>query len=126
LVPFVRGFFDAEGDVGPTYIGFSQKNGGVLSFLKHTLNKLGIRTGEIHVIDEKTRTKRIVISGKKNINKFVMLIGSNHPVKKRRLRTLKRAQDSKLKEIGGGAPQGVGPAVQLDSTPENSPGATVG
>ena len=30
----------------------------------------------------------------------------------------------KLKGIGGGAPQGVKPAVQLESTPEILPGAT--
>ncbi|MHA1679199.1 MAG: hypothetical protein ACTSW3_10585 [Promethearchaeota archaeon] len=30
----------------------------------------------------------------------------------------------KLKGIGGGAPQGVKPAVQLDSTPGNLPGET--
>ncbi len=30
----------------------------------------------------------------------------------------------KLKGIGGGAPQGVKPAVQLDPTPGNLPGAT--
>ena len=32
----------------------------------------------------------------------------------------------KLKGIGGGAPQGVDAAVQLDSTPGNSPGKTAG
>jgi hypothetical protein len=31
----------------------------------------------------------------------------------------------KLKGIGGGAPQREERAVQLDSTPDNSPGATV-
>ena len=30
----------------------------------------------------------------------------------------------KLKGIGGGAPQGVKPAVQLESTPGTLPGAT--
>ena len=33
---------------------------------------------------------------------------------------------SSLKGIGGGAPQGVKPAVQLESTPGNLPGATAG
>jgi hypothetical protein len=31
----------------------------------------------------------------------------------------------KLKGIGGGAPQREERAVQLDSTPDNSPGATI-
>jgi hypothetical protein len=32
----------------------------------------------------------------------------------------------KLKGIGGGAPQGVKPAAQLESTPGTLPGATAG
>ena len=56
LIPFIRGVFDAEGDVSPEsstspYVGFSQKNRDLLEFVRSVLNELGIETGEVFVAD---------------------------------------------------------------------------
>nr|BAJ48960.1 homing endonuclease I-ApeI [Candidatus Caldarchaeum subterraneum] len=94
LIPFIRGFFDAEGDIkldkDSPYIGFSQKNKEILHFIKENLEILGIRTGKIHLIDSRSHTFRFVIASEKGLVKFIETIGSSHPEKITKLRILRR------------------------------------
>jgi len=94
LIPFIRGFFDAEGDVGLSekspYIGFSQKNREVLLFLKENLERLDIKTGDVHLIDLRSHTYRFVIASKEGLKRFIKLIGSLHPEKIVKLHRLGR------------------------------------
>lgn len=91
---YIRGFFDAEGDVPPTtssspYICISQKNRQVLKELKKLLEELGITTGNIHTIDPTSKTLRFVIASKKSITQFIKIINSEHPEKKQSLNRIK-------------------------------------
>ncbi|GBC70351.1 hypothetical protein HRbin02_00117 [Candidatus Calditenuaceae archaeon HR02] len=92
LIPFIQGFFDAEGDIRVNkrspYLGFSQKNQDVLLFIKGNLRRLGIDTGEIHLIDSRSRVYRFVIASKLGILRYIGLVGSSHPEKVTKLRGL--------------------------------------
>ena len=93
LTSFIKGLFDAEGDISPKsskslYIGISQKNKELLEFVKNILEKLGIKTGEIHLIDSRTKTLRLAIGSYESIIRFIKLIGCEHPDKKSRLLAL--------------------------------------
>jgi intein-encoded DNA endonuclease-like protein len=91
---YIRGFFDAEGDVSPTtssspYIGISQKNRQVLEELKQILEELDISTGGIHTIDSTSNTLRFVVASKEAISKFITIINSEHPEKKNSLNRIR-------------------------------------
>lgn len=90
---YIRGFFDAEGDVSPRtstspYIGFSQKNRQVLQDLQQLLKELDLPTGHIHTIDAKSGTLRFVIASKQALTRFITIINSEHPQKRRTLHRL--------------------------------------
>ncbi|MHA1401238.1 MAG: LAGLIDADG family homing endonuclease [Candidatus Heimdallarchaeaceae archaeon] len=90
---FLRGFFDTEGDVSPEssstfYVGISQKNSTVLLQLRELINELGIRTTIPHIIDQKSQTYRISITGKEEIRKFAEVISSEHPVKCKKIKQM--------------------------------------
>jgi intein-encoded DNA endonuclease-like protein len=83
---YIRGVFDADGDVSPTssktcYVGISQKNVAFLEDIRSILIGLNIHPGKTHVIDKKSNTHRIAISEKKSLLRFIMIVGSEHPIK---------------------------------------------
>jgi len=58
--------------------------------VKETLVKLGIKSDNLHIIDQKSQTSRFVIASKQDIIKFANLIGSLHPDKLPKLQALAR------------------------------------
>ena len=115
-IEYVRGFVDAEGSVISSQKGFqidiSQKIKEPLEFLQEVLAEIGIRTTGIYKGPD--NVWRLRISSISNIARFHNLVGFRHPCKRKRLVTLLRRSlpgSSRLKGIGGGAPQGVEPAA---------------
>ena len=45
------------------------------------LTEMDIHAGKIHVIDAKSDTLRFAISDRQSLQRFIMIIGSEHPVK---------------------------------------------
>lgn len=95
---YIRGVFDTEGDVSPTssktpYVGISQKNEVFLTELKDILCEMDIHAGKIHIIDAKSDTLRFAISDRLSLQRFIMLIGSEHPVKARDLYRIRSLLD---------------------------------
>ncbi len=126
-ISYIKGFFDAEGGLpnkitsnSAKYIIFSQKNKESLEFIKDTLQELGIKTTNL------TRCGGVWefrITAKTSILKFIEKVGTLHPEKMKKIKKMKRAL---LSPNWRGDTQGVGGAVQLDSTPGISPGLTAG
>ena len=114
---YIKGFVDAEGSViyskKGVQIDVSQQIKEPLEFLAKTLNILGIRTTGIYL--GKDGIWRLRIASKDNLIRFASIIGFRHPSKSSKLLKLLKLcacpQPSKLKGIGGGAPQGVEPAA---------------
>jgi len=128
LIPYIRGFWDAEGGLpkNPTstlkaeerYISFHQKNRESLEFVRNHLINLKFSPTKI------TKCGKVFefrICRKEEIKKFYELIGSYHPEKMKRLKKL-----ASLSSNWRGGTQGVGRAVQSDSTPRILPGPTAG
>jgi intein-encoded DNA endonuclease-like protein len=87
---YIRGVFDTEGDVSPVssktpYVGISQKNEPFLQELTDMLSEMDIHAGKIHIIDEKSGTQRFAISERTSLERFITIIGSEHPVKSKDL-----------------------------------------
>ena len=86
---FIKAVFDTEGDVSPLssnikYVGISQKNKSFLYDIARMLEEFKIKANPPHVIDRKTNTYRISITGS-NLKLFIEKIGSEHPIKKNAL-----------------------------------------
>ena len=95
---YIRGVFDTEGDVSPrssktAYVGISQKNRTFLEETRRFLSDLDIHPGKTHVIDEKSGTLRMAISEKKSLLRFIKIIDSEHPVKRRDLQRIRSLLD---------------------------------
>ncbi len=77
---YIRGIFDAEGDVSlrNRYLEVSQKNTEILKWIKDELNCSGIHTGGIVIADKRSSTYKFVISGKKDVKIFREIIGFEH------------------------------------------------
>lgn len=126
-INYIRGFFDSEGGLpkkitknSQKYIIFSQKNKESLEFVKKVLQELNIKTTNLTKCGGVWEFR---ITTKNDILKFIEQIGSLHPEKVRKLTIIKRVLFS---SIWRGSTQGVGVAVQLDSTPGILPGQTAG
>lgn len=126
-VAYIRGFFDAEGGLpknplksNQKYLSLSQKNRESLVFLRNTLTKLGFQPTNLTICGKVWEFR---LTRKKDIIEFIEKIGSWHYEKQKRLKLLKRVL---LSPIWRGSTQGVGVAVQLDSTPGILPGSTAG
>jgi len=92
---FIRGVFDTEGDVSPEsskspYLGISQKNEAFLSDIGGMLMEMGIRPGKIHTIDKESGTLRVAVSERDSLEKFITIIGSEHPTKAEKLQRIQR------------------------------------
>jgi len=92
---FVRGVFDAEGDISPEssktpYVGISQKNEAFLDDIREMLEGMSIHPGKIHVIDQDSGTLRVAVSEKKSLETFITIIGSEHPTKAQELHRIQR------------------------------------
>lgn len=90
---YIRGVFDTEGDVSPHssksfYAGISQKNRTFIEEIRGLLKDLDIHPGKTHVIDKKSGTLRIAISEKKSLLRFIKIIKSEHPVKRKDLQRI--------------------------------------
>jgi len=99
---YIRGFFDAEGDVSPTnsttkYIGLSQKNIVALTKLRELIEELGLKCSKIYLADKRSNTFRVTIIGKQQIHKFYRVVGVEHPVK------LKKIEEIIFNEIEKGS-----------------------
>ena len=57
---------------------------------KKNLERLDIKTGDIHIIDSRSHTYRFVIASKEGLKRFIKLIGSSHPEKIVKLHRLGR------------------------------------
>ena len=118
---FVRGLFDAEGYIEywkprrMIRINLSNKSIDIINFARDTLVQLRMNP----YIRFSSKTYRLQIYRKADVEEYIKQIGFTYPQKIRRLQTLlmltKRGRPQggglKLKGIGGGAPQGVEPAV---------------
>jgi hypothetical protein len=98
---YIRGVFDTEGDVSPrssktAYVGISQKNRTFLEETRRFLSDLDIHPGKTHVIDEKSGTLRMAISDKKSLLRFIKIIDSEHPVKRRDLQRIRSLLDQEF------------------------------
>lgn len=95
---YIRGVFDTEGDVSPVssktpYVGISQKNETFLNELKDMLSDMDIHAGKIHIIDEKSGTQRFAISDRQSLQRFITIIGTEHPVKAKDLYRIRSLLD---------------------------------
>ncbi len=92
---YIQGFFDAEG-LAPkksNYIGFTQNNKDSLHFIKSVLEKNKIRCGSIR----RSRNSYVfIISNYGGIKKFIKLIGTSHPERKKNLERIYSFVNSKL------------------------------
>ena len=86
-IEYIRGYFDAEGGVSRNpkvryYLYFAQKNLKEIEQLKGWLENLGIKCGKIHNPSKKVDPNywRFFIS-KNSYEKFVLIVGSWHPMK---------------------------------------------
>lgn len=86
-IDYVRGYFDAEGSVNRDpkvryYLYFAQKNLADLQEVKDYLIEFGINCGKIHNPSKKIDPDywRFFIRAK-SYEKFIKIIGSNHPIK---------------------------------------------
>ena len=132
-VYYAIGWLDSEGTVedwkkgNHSYkrIQFKTKSREVRDFLFEILQENDI---EACRYEDKEGSFRIQIAKESSIRTFGEKLNFFHPKKRARLLKGSTPPEArlKLKGIGGGAQQGVKPAVQLDSTPGNSPGATAG
>ncbi len=91
---YVAGFFDAEGGVPhdikkPLYIQFVQKNKNELDDVVTILEKCDVKCGIIHQYDKKTGCWRFFIRRESHL-RFIKLVKSEHPEKKRRLLSFER------------------------------------
>jgi intein/homing endonuclease len=94
---FLRGLFDTDGSISwkkhRTYpvISINQKSRKLIESVCDVLNSNGLSFHaefDVKTIDRRGFTSvcsRIYVSGKKNLNKWLQLIGSNHPIKMRKL-----------------------------------------
>jgi LAGLIDADG-like domain len=91
---YVAGFFDAEGGIPhdikkPFYIQFVQKEKRELEEVVNILEKHGVRCGIIHQYDKKSGCWRFFVKRESHL-KFIKIIKSEHPEKKKRLVSFKR------------------------------------
>lgn len=92
---YIQGFFDAEG-LAPkksSYIGFTQNNNESLQFIKSVLEKNKIRCGSIR---QSRNTYVFIISNYKGIKRFIELIGTAHPERKKNLERIHSFVNYKL------------------------------
>ncbi|MBU3957661.1 MAG: hypothetical protein KKB25_01160, partial [Nanoarchaeota archaeon] len=92
---YMQGFFDAEG-LAPkksNYIGFTQNNRESLQFIKSFLEKNKIRCGSIR---RSRNTYVFVISNFNGIKRFIELVGTSHPERKKNLERIYSFVNSKL------------------------------
>jgi len=87
---YLRGFFDAEGDVSPLssstfYLGISQKNKFVLESIRLLLQDFNIVSSSPSIADKSSQTYRIIISHHSNISLFAKYVGCEHPAKAAKL-----------------------------------------
>ena len=87
---YIRGMFDAEGDVSVRnrYLEVSQKNTEILKWIKDELQSSKINSGGIVLADRKSSTYKIVISAKKSVRLFKDKIGFEMERKRRMLERL--------------------------------------
>ncbi len=85
---YIAGFFDAEGCCfskgNDKRIIFYQNNWISLYEIKEMLGALGVECGEI-VRDKRTRNRRITISKRNSLKRFVAVVPSRHPRKREKL-----------------------------------------
>ncbi|MBI2542675.1 MAG: hypothetical protein HYW24_00600 [Candidatus Aenigmarchaeota archaeon] len=90
---YIQSFWDAEGGCPrfpdkskALYLSFTQKDKQSLEELKQMLiETFGIKTGSVRLSDRKKDVWRVCIESRKEMLKFIELIGSAHPEKKLRL-----------------------------------------
>ena len=118
---FIQGLFDAEGYIEfwkprrSIRINFANKDRDLICFVSNMLRLLGIKT----YVRFSSKVYRLQIYSKRDISAYMKYVGFAYPTKIRRYQALlklingarPRGGGLKLKGIGGGAPQGVEPAV---------------
>ncbi len=79
---YIRGFYDAD---GLSYkLGFCQVNKEAIVFVKETLEKLGIKTGKLSIVDKPERKTMYYISTSRESHaRFIKIIGSLNPSKQK-------------------------------------------
>jgi intein-encoded DNA endonuclease-like protein len=87
---YIRGMFDAEGDVSPSnrYIEVSQQNTEILKWIKSVLSSLDIQSGNVIIADRKSLTYKIVVASKRGLANFKISIGFEYPEKNKLLDSL--------------------------------------
>ncbi|BAA80936.2 homing endonuclease I-ApeI [Aeropyrum pernix K1] len=115
-IEYVKGFVDAEGSVIKSSKGVqvdvSQQIMEPLKFLAQVLEKVGVKVTGIYLGSD--GVWRLRIASLASLRRFAHYIGFRHPCKSKKLNELLGRPlpgPSKLKGIGGGAPQGVEPAA---------------
>ncbi len=87
-INFIKGFFDSEGTVCKRYsLNFWSSNIEGLNQIKELLNDLDIMSSDIKPYRE-GNCNRLYITGKKNIIRFIKLIGTNIPYKYNKMKYL--------------------------------------
>jgi len=110
---YIMGYWDADGGCpkNPTlqkkiYIKFTQKDKKSLIDLKKMIESFGIRCGKVRLSENAQYGKiwRFSITNKEGILKFCKKIGSMHPEKKLRMKTIINLLSTRHRERAAGSP----------------------